>query len=232
MVRRSQATATNCTVIPRPLGKTFWPPSVPFNAKIRKASLRPSRQNPLRYNIGNGELGTGEWRNRPQGKNNGTTNLHKSIQIKKRAFPISRLKICADVRRQNIWQRLPMPSSQHMPTSYDFTFPRLDVEKLVALRREKRRGVPNIHVSSRHRQTPQQNKNSRHAARDSHTRRITHIRLRLRIWRFQMKPNTQDCVRCRGRRVRFRSSPVSRLWSARRCGVLASASGFPLASAR
>ena len=38
MVKRSQATATNCTAIPRPLGKTFGAPSVSFNAKIRQAS--------------------------------------------------------------------------------------------------------------------------------------------------------------------------------------------------
>ncbi len=105
MVRRSQATATNCTAISRPLGKTFWPPSVPFNAKIRKASLRPSRQNPLRYNIGNGEWGTGNG-GTDHKVNNGTTNLHKSIQIKKRAFSISRLKICGDVRRFAVQQSL------------------------------------------------------------------------------------------------------------------------------
>ena len=52
-----------------------------------------------RHPMGNGEWGTGEWRNRPQGKNDETTNLRKSTQIKKRCIPISRLKICADVRR-------------------------------------------------------------------------------------------------------------------------------------
>ena len=43
-----------------------------------------------------GERGmeNGEGRNRPQGKNDQTTNLRQSTQIKKRAFPISRLKIC------------------------------------------------------------------------------------------------------------------------------------------
>ena len=29
-----------------------------------------------------------------------------------------------------------------------------------------------------------------------HTQRISHIQLDYRNWRFQMKPNTQDCVRC------------------------------------
>ena len=49
---------------------------------------------------------------------------------------------------------------------------------------------------------------------NEHTQRISHIRLSLKIGRFQAKPNTQDCVRCRGMvslTAPFVPSPLERL---------------------